>query len=106
MKTSAILALLSLLLLTPVISRADDQKGKFVTHTFSVPGMKCKGCVTDLQFDLEDLKAVKSAKIVFDEKQVTVVHNAKSLSAKQLIKVIKKSGFEAKLLPKKAKQKN
>ena len=102
MKIPNLILFLSLLLITPTDSQAGDKKNKATSNTFLLSGMKCEGCAAGLKFELDEIKAIKSAKINFDKKLATISYDSKRLSTPELLKTIKKLGYEAKLQPKKA----
>lgn len=101
MKTLSILAILALLLTHPVDTQAGDKKNT-CSNSFKISGMKCAGCAAGLEFELGEIKAIKSTKIDFDKKLATIIYNTNRLSTVELVKTIKKLGYEAKLEPKKA----
>lgn len=66
--------------------------------TFTIDGMHCSACAMNIDFDLEDLKGVKSAKTNY-AKQLTMVEFDEALiKAEDIIQTIKKAGYKATLL--------
>ena len=102
MKTLNLILFLSLFLFAATDSMAGDKKKKAVSNSFLLSGLKCEGCAAGLKFELDEIKAIKSAKINFDKKLATISYDPKRISTPELLKTIKKLGYEAKLQPKKA----
>lgn len=87
----------------PTSAVAGDAKKKAVySKTFLISGMTCEGCAAGLKFELDDIKAIKKSKIDFDKKLAVIAYNTNLLSTAELLKTIKKLGYQAKLQPKKA----
>lgn len=61
---------------------------------FSVPGMSCAGCIAKIERGLAGTQGVKSARVNFTSRQVTVAHGA-GLSQADLLEAIRTIGFEA-----------
>ncbi|WP_417320526.1 heavy metal translocating P-type ATPase [Erythrobacter aureus] len=61
---------------------------------FTVPGMRCAGCIAKIERGLAGLEGVESARVNFSSKRVAVRHEA-SLSEEDLVRAIAGIGFEA-----------
>jgi len=58
-------------------------------------GMHCSSCAMSIDFDLEDLKGVKSAKTSYAREICEVEFDEKKLSLDKIIEVVKKTGYES-----------
>ncbi|MAM38479.1 MAG: nitrogen fixation protein FixI [Erythrobacter sp.] len=61
---------------------------------FTVPGMRCAGCIAKIERGLNELDDVESARVNFSTKRVAVRHQH-ILSQADLVRAIEKIGFEA-----------
>ncbi|MEE3155779.1 MAG: heavy metal translocating P-type ATPase, partial [Pseudomonadota bacterium] len=61
---------------------------------FTVPGMRCAGCISKIERGLEKLEGVDAARVNFSAKRVAVRHYAR-LGEDDLIEAIAAIGFEA-----------
>lgn len=57
--------------------------------------MHCTACSINIDFDLEDIEGVCSAKTSYAKQETEVEFDADKLSIQQIIKQIKKSGYAA-----------
>ena len=60
--------------------------------------MHCSACAMNIDFDLEDLTGVKSAKTNYARARCEVEYDPKILTTEQIIKTIKKTGYSSTLL--------
>ncbi|MBO6525532.1 heavy metal translocating P-type ATPase [Erythrobacter sp.] len=61
---------------------------------FTVPGMRCAGCIAKIERGLADVPGVVSARVNFSSKRVAVRHDA-TLGEQALVEAIAAIGFEA-----------
>ena len=61
---------------------------------FTIPGMRCAGCIAKIERGLSGLEGVESARVNFSSKRVAVRHEA-SLGEEDLVRAIAGIGFEA-----------
>lgn len=61
---------------------------------FTVPGMRCAGCISKIERGLEKLEGVDAARVNFSAKRVAVRHYAR-LGENDLVEAIAAIGFEA-----------
>lgn len=61
---------------------------------FSVPGMRCAGCISKIERGLAATPGIESARVNLTAKRVTISH-ADNLTVPQLVDAIGKLGFEA-----------
>lgn len=60
-----------------------------------IKGMHCSSCAMDIDFDLEDLEGVKSAKTSYAKMKTEVEFDEDKVSEKQIIEQINKTGYKA-----------
>lgn len=69
-----------------------------VKNKFKIEGMHCSSCAMNIDFDLEDLPGVKSAKTNYVKSEVEVEFDVKQLGEKEIIQQIRKTGYKAQIL--------
>ena len=75
---------------------APDTAGSLVDSRFTVPGMRCAGCIAKVERGLGAVPGVEAARVNFSAKRVAVRHDA-ALDPYTLIGELEKLGFEAQL---------
>ncbi|WFL76196.1 heavy metal translocating P-type ATPase [Altererythrobacter arenosus] len=76
-------------------ARLDDARAQqFADTRFTVPGMRCAGCIAKIERGLGDLEGVESARVNFSAKRVAVRHDA-GLTQDHLVEALEHLGFEA-----------
>ncbi len=77
-------------------SVAIDEGGKStaVDTRFTVPGMRCAGCIAKIERGLSGLEGVEAARVNFSAKRVAIRHDT-SLDDVTLVDELAKLGFEA-----------
>ncbi len=68
--------------------------GRLEDSRFTVPGMRCAGCIAKIERGLAGIDGVESARVNFSSKRVAVRHST-SLAETDLIEAIASLGFEA-----------
>lgn len=63
-----------------------------------IEGMHCTSCAMSIDFDLEDLDGVISAKTSYAREEIEVEFEEGSLKIEQVIEQIKKTGYKAAIL--------
>ncbi|WP_345719331.1 heavy metal translocating P-type ATPase [Qipengyuania aestuarii] len=63
---------------------------------FTVPGMRCAGCIAKIERGLGELEGVETARVNLSAKKVTIRHQH-NLSEADLVEAIARIGFEAQL---------
>ena len=58
-----------------------------------IEGMHCSSCAMNIDFDLEDLEGVVSAKTSYAKEMCEVEFNPVKIKDKDLIEVVKKAGY-------------
>ncbi len=69
-----------------------------IKKTFKIDGMHCSACAMNIDFDLEDLKGVKSAKTNYAKQKSEVEFDETVVTDDDIIQAISKTGYKAKLL--------
>ena len=67
---------------------------EFTDSRFTVPGMRCAGCIAKIERGLQAVEGVEAARVNFSAKRVAVRHE-KALDADALVAAIGRLGFEA-----------
>lgn len=60
--------------------------------------MHCTSCAMNIDFDLEDIEGVKSAKTNYAKQVCVVEYDEKKVGEEELMKSIKKTGYKAVIL--------
>lgn len=63
-----------------------------------ISGMHCTSCAMNIDFDLEDLEGVKTAKTNYAKQETEVEFDEEKVMVTDLINSIKKTGYKATLL--------
>jgi P-type Cu+ transporter len=64
-----------------------------------IEGMHCAACAMNIDFDLEDLPGVKSAKTNYARQECEVEYEENKLKQEKITEQIKKSGYTATTSP-------
>ena len=68
-----------------------------VKKKLKIDGMHCSSCVMNIEFDLEDLQGVKSAKANLVKQECEVEFDEELVNVSQIIKTIQTTGYSAKV---------
>ena len=79
--------------LAPGTDGTAQQEG-YVDSRFTVPGMRCAGCIAKVERGLGEVPGVSAARVNFSAKRVAVSH-APEITDDALIEALRKLGFEA-----------
>ena len=63
---------------------------------FKIDGMHCSSCAMSIDFDLEDLDGVKSAKTSYAKQETEVEFEEEKISEEDVEKQINKTGYKIK----------
>jgi len=69
-----------------------------IKKNLKIEGMHCTSCAMNIDFDLEDIEGVKSAKTNYAKQICVVEYEGKKVSEEELLKSIKKTGYKAVIL--------
>lgn len=70
---------------------------KIIKKKLRIEGMHCTSCAININFDLEDLEGVISAKTNYAKQESEVEYDEERVNAEVIIKTIEKIGYKAKL---------
>nr|WP_246543823.1 heavy metal translocating P-type ATPase [Novosphingobium profundi] len=73
---------------------AAEPRDSLVDSRFTVPGMRCAGCIAKVERGLGAVPGVSAARVNFSAKRVAVSHEA-AITDEVLIEELRKLGFEA-----------
>lgn len=65
---------------------------------FKIIDMHCTSCAMTIDGDLEDTEGVKESKTNYAKAQTEVTFDPKKITEKEMLSIIKKSGYTAQLL--------
>ena len=71
----------------------------FVKTKLKIEGMHCSSCAMNIDFDLEDLDGVNSAKTSYAKQETEVEFDTEKLVLEKVVEQIKKTGYQANLIP-------
>lgn len=63
-----------------------------------IDGMHCTSCSMNIDFDLEDLEGVKTAKTNYAKQESEVEFDQSKVDLKKILFTIEKTGYKAKLI--------
>lgn len=66
-----------------------------VKKKLKIKGMHCSSCAINIDFDLEDLEGIKSAKTSYAKEELEVEFDEKIISLEKISEQISKSGYKA-----------
>lgn len=69
-----------------------------IKKKFKIEGMRCNSCALSIDFDLEDLEGVKSAKTSYASQVTEVEFDLDKVNDQKIIETVKKTGYEARLV--------
>ncbi|WP_341712241.1 heavy metal translocating P-type ATPase [Erythrobacter sp.] len=73
---------------------APESDVELVDSRFTVPGMRCAGCIAKIERGLGELPGVDAARVNFSAKRVAVRHDAQ-LDDEALVEALERLGFES-----------
>lgn len=68
---------------------------KIVKKKLKIDGMHCTSCAMNIDFDLEDLDGVKSAKTSYAKQESEIEFDEEKVDTRKIIETIKKTGYDA-----------
>lgn len=66
-----------------------------VKKKLKIEGMHCSSCALNIDFDLEDLEGIKSAKTSYAAQVTEIEYDPDKLDDKVILETIKKTGYTA-----------
>lgn len=82
--------------MTSEVAITADQSLELVDSRFTVPGMRCAGCISKIERGLGGMSGVESARVNFSAKRVAVRHDP-AISDEHLLTAIEQLGFDAQI---------
>ena len=76
------------------LARETLDRTRLTDSRFTVPGMRCAGCIAKIERGLAGIDGVEAARVNFSSKRVAVRHN-EGLTEEDLVEAIQRIGFEA-----------
>lgn len=70
---------------------------KIVKKKLKIDGMHCNSCAMNIDFDLEDLEGMKSAKTSYARQECEVEFEKEKIDTEKIILTIKSIGYQAQL---------
>ena len=70
------------------------ERPELTDSRFTVPGMRCAGCIAKIERGLQEVEGVEAARVNFSSKRVAVRHN-RTLDSDKLVAALGRLGFEA-----------
>lgn len=64
-----------------------------VKKKLKIEGMHCTSCAINIDFDLEDLEGIKSAKTSYAKQETEIEFDLEKISDQKIIQTIKKTGY-------------
>lgn len=64
----------------------------------NIEGMHCSSCAMNIDFDLEDLAGIKTAKTNYAKQKCEVEFEEDQITIESVLKQINKTGYKAKLI--------
>ena len=68
---------------------------KIVKKKLKIDGMHCTACSMNIDFDLEDLEGIKSAKTNYAKQESEVEFDEEKVKLEEILKQIEKTGYKA-----------
>lgn len=68
---------------------------KIIKKKFKIEGMHCSSCAMNIDFDLEDVDGVKTAKTNYVKQESEVEFDEEKIELQIIIEQIKKTGYSA-----------
>lgn len=69
-----------------------------VKKKLKISGMHCTSCSMNIDFDLEDLDGIQSAKTNYAKQESEVEFDEEKVKVEVIIKTIEKTGYQAQLI--------
>jgi Cu+-exporting ATPase len=68
---------------------------KIIRKKLKIEGMHCVSCAMNIDFDLEDMEGIKSAKTNYAKQESEIEFDAEKVEVKIILEQIKKTGYSA-----------
>lgn len=71
---------------------------KMIKQKLKIEGMHCSSCAMNIDFDLEDLDGVRTAKTSYARQESEVEFDEEKLTTNDVLKSIEKTGYKAQII--------
>lgn len=71
---------------------------KLVKRKLKIEGMHCSSCAMNIDFDLEDVDGIKSAKTSYAKQVSEVEFDDEKVKVDKILETIKNTGYSAKII--------
>jgi Cu+-exporting ATPase len=68
---------------------------KIIRKKLKIEGMHCVSCAMNIDFDLEDMEGIKSAKTNYAKQESEIEFDAEKIDLEVVLEQIKKTGYAA-----------
>lgn len=68
---------------------------KIIKKKLKIEGMHCSSCAMNIDFDLEDIEGIKSAKTNYAKQESEIEFDEEKVELKVIVEQIKKTGYTA-----------
>ncbi len=68
---------------------------KIIRKKLKIEGMHCTSCAMNIDFDLEDMEGIKSAKTNYAKQESEIEFDAEKIDLEVVLEQIKKTGYAA-----------
>ncbi len=68
---------------------------KIIRKKLKIEGIHCVSCAMNIDFDLEDMEGIKSAKTNYAKQESEIEFDAEKVEVKIILEQIKKTGYSA-----------
>jgi len=72
---------------------------KIIKKKLKIEGMHCSSCAMNIDFDLEDLNGIKTAKTNYVKQESEVEFDEEKITDKKILEQIQKTGYKASIQP-------
>jgi len=80
-----------------VESKLTTQKELIMKTTLRSNDLSCPTCVNNIESNLNQTNGISGAKVHFNTGRIEVEHNPETISKEKLVKLVRQSGYEAKI---------
>lgn len=77
------------------VSGGDRRYMSIVRKKLKIDGMHCSSCAMTIDFDLEDINGIKSAKTSYAKQESEIEFDEEAVSVDVIIDTVKKTGYKA-----------
>lgn len=79
------------------VSGGDRRYMSIVKKKLKIDGMHCSSCAMNIDFDLEDINGIKSAKTSYAKQESEIEFDEDHVTVDTIFKTVEKTGYKARL---------